>query len=99
MVDDLSVSGNGVLAIDASQNAPLIVGSSSPLVASGAADPASLSNASGATTDEQTANDLAVVAVAAELDASGPPAGTAAGGQLTSGVSSVNNQKRPLLGE
>ena len=98
VIDDLSVSGVGVLAIDAGQNTPLVVDPNSPLFTGGATSPASLPDVSGATSDEQTANDLAVVAVAAELDASGPPAGTAAAGQLTPGGGGVSYVKRPFLG-
>lgn len=99
VVGDLSVSGNGVLAIDAGQNAPLIVDPNSPLLTRGAAGPMPLPHVSSATSDGQTANNVAIVAVANELDLRGSPAGSAAAtGQLTRGVGGVSYGKRPILG-
>lgn len=98
VVGDVSVSGNGVLAIDAGQNAPLIVDPASPLLASSAAR-ATAANLESPTTSSETANDVAIAAVAAELDANGSLATPfAAAGQLTPGVSGVSYEKKPFSG-
>ncbi len=77
VVSDLNVSGSGSLAIDAGQNAPLIVNPASPLLANSAASGPAFSLVN-PTTNSETANDVAIAAVAAELDTNNSPEGSAA---------------------
>ncbi|HEX5445249.1 MAG TPA: hypothetical protein VFW87_15525, partial [Pirellulales bacterium] len=98
VVSDLNVSGSGSLAIDAGQNAPHIVNPASPLLANSAASGPAFSLVS-PTTSSETANDVAIAAIAAELDTNGSPTvPVAVAGQLTPGVGGVSYEKRPSLG-